>query len=209
MTGRDGDRGKTLGKPGNSLTACDRQWDGWHTVGVWCLWRKEDLDDQDDDDDHDEEDNDYDYFDESNDVAVVVWLLELRDGRQVGGQVGWQADSESWGNSSSRLASLAVSQHISLSRSRLQIDPLACNCLVVRGRTADSLMSGRVERDKGKNKAMVLMERKEENMPYGGWQDQFFPTSLTDRPQTNLSHAKVNAEDSEPKDAKRSMKQVP
>lgn len=59
--------------------------------------------------------------------------------------------------------SLPVSQHISLNRSGLQIDPLACNCLEGRGRAADGLMrgkGGKVKREERKNTAMLMTERR-------------------------------------------------
>lgn len=118
--------------------------------------------DDDDDDDSEEEDDGY-YDENSGDVAVVVQLLDPRDGRQAGARAGRQADSESWGKSSSQWVSLPVSQHISLNRPGLQIDSLACNCLEGQGRPADVLMrgtGGEVKREERKNRAMLMTERK-------------------------------------------------
>lgn len=120
------------------------------------MWYKDNLDD-------DEEDEDDGYYDENcDDVMVVVRLLDPRDGIQAGGRAGRQADSESWGNSSSQWVSLPVSQHISLNRPGLQIDPLACNCLEGRGRPADDLMrgtGGKVRREEWKNRVMLTTEK--------------------------------------------------
>lgn len=100
------------------------------------------------------------YYDENSDgVAVVVPLLDPRDGRQAGGL----ADSESRGNSSSQWVSLPVSQHICLNRPGLQIEPLACNCLEGRGRPADGLMRGKgrkVKREERKNSEALMTGRK-------------------------------------------------
>ncbi len=146
--------GKNFGQT-NRLTDCDRrrQWDSWHTVGMWCLWHKDDLDD-----DVEEEKDNGCYDENSNNVVVAVQLLDLRDGRQVG-VLGRQADCWSLRNSSSQKVSLPVSQRISLNRPGLQIDPVTCNCLKGQGRPVDSLMREKVKREERKNRAMRMTGR--------------------------------------------------
>lgn len=71
-------------------------------------------------------------------MAVVVPLLGLRDGRHAGGQEK-QTASPGGAQALSRV-SLPVSQHISLNRPGLQIDPPAPNCLEGQDRPESGLI---------------------------------------------------------------------
>lgn len=143
----------------------EKDWDGWHTVGVWCLQHNDNLDDDDD-----AEEKDDGYYDEASvDVELVVWLLDPRDGRQAGRQAGRQVDRGSWGNYSSQWVSLPVSQHTSLDRTGLQTEPVECNCMEGQGRPVYTLIRGteREAKKEGKeqsnvddrNKEMKLLEK--------------------------------------------------
>lgn len=101
------------------------------------------------------------YYDKnSEDVAVVVRLLDPRDRRRAGGLAG--KHSQSRGYSNTQWVSLPVSHHISLNRPGLQIDPLACNCLEGHERPAHGLMRGKVKREERKKRVMLMTEIKKD-----------------------------------------------
>lgn len=129
-----------------------KDWDAWHTVGVWCLWHNDNLND---DDDAEEDDGYYDK--NSADVEVVVRLQDPRDGRRAGRRAGRQADRASWGNYSSQWVSLPVSQHTSFNRTGLQTEPLACNCMEGQGRPVYSLIRGKEGEAKKEEKSRAML----------------------------------------------------